>query len=186
MKRGIKKIREASELLRESLQNLEEAKYFIEILEKELEEYKQLVDKDSFLPKAKFVKQRISRLIERIKYLPDEFVLAGIAIKIPIIENKSFSEEHSIMNYLLAYIDGHIRPNDLLFKIDNKTVGIIFILKDKSSLDVIAKRLDSILLNLKAQTYSNRNILINYQIKSFIVGDNDSSDDVLDKMKNFK
>ena len=84
MNTGIEKIKQAFRLLKESLKELDEVEYLVELLGKELEEYRELIDKESFIPKAKFVKQRICRMIERSKYTSEE-ILGCVGVKLSLI-----------------------------------------------------------------------------------------------------
>jgi|OM-RGC.v1.017668550 hypothetical protein len=181
----IEKVKQALHLVKESLKELEEVEYVVELLGKELEEYKSLVDKESFIPKAKFVKQRIGRLIERMKYVSDES-LACVVIRLSLFGDIPPTEKKSIIDYIATYIDGHIRPSDMLFKVDDSTIGIIFPLKNRADLQVILKRLDTMLLNLKAKTYSNRNILLNYKIESFFIEKDCTANSVIERCKGGK
>ncbi|WP_456342549.1 hypothetical protein [Thermovibrio sp.] len=179
---GITKIKQAFRLLKESLKELDEVEYLLELLEKELEEYRSLVDKESYIPKAKFVKQRICRLIERMNYVSEEG-LACVGIKLSLIGDIPETDRRSITNYIATYIDGHIRPYDMLFMLDDSSLGIIFPLKNKGDLDTILKRLETMLLNLKAKTYSARNVLINFKIDSFFVGKGQTADEVFERLR---
>ncbi len=179
---SIERVKQAFRLLKESLKDLEEVEYAIELLEKELAEYKKIVDKETLIPKERFVKQRLNRLIERTKYMVDES-LAGVGIKISVIGTIPEVDKRAISNYIATYVDGHIRPSDMLFKIDDETIGIVFVVREREHLDAIVGRLDSMLLNLKAQTYSSRNVLINFKIKAFHVEEGDTADKVFEEIR---
>lgn len=178
-------IKQAFQLLQESLRKLEEVEYAIKLLEEELKEYRTLVDKESYIPKEKFIKQRVRRLIERMKYAVDE-LLMGVGIKIFIVGNIPESDRYSIVNYIATYIDRQIRPSDTLFMLDDDKVGIIFTVKEREHFDVIVRRLESMLLNLKAQTYSTRNILLNYKINFFEIEPQMSVEEVFRRLKTFE
>ena len=179
---GIEKIKQAFKLLKESLQELSEAEYLLELLEKELEEYRSLVDKESFIPKARLVKHRIKRLIERMKYVSEES-LACIGIKIKIVGSVPDADKRSIINYIATYVDGHIRPYDMLFMVDDSSIGIIFPLKNRGDLEAILQRLESMLLNLKAKTYSTKNVLIKFKIDSFFIEKGQTADEVFERLR---
>jgi len=179
---GIEKIKQAFKFLKESLKELDEVEYLLELLEKELEDYRSLIDKESFIPKARFVKQRICRLIERMKYSTDES-LACVGIKLSLTGEIPETEQRSIVNYVATYIDGHVRPYDLLFMLDEQLLGIIFPLKQKKDIEVILKRLESMLLNLKAKTYSDRNVLITFKIDSFFIEKEHTAEEIFKRLR---
>ncbi|WP_457679525.1 hypothetical protein [Thermovibrio sp.] len=179
---GIEKIKEAFKLLKESLRELDEVEYLLELLEKELEEYKSLIDKESFIPKAKFVKQRIFRLIERLKFAGEEG-LACVGIKFQIVGKIPEADRKSITTYVASYIDGNIRPYDMLFILDDERLGIVFPLKNKGNLEAILKRLETMLFNLKAKTYSAQNVLINFKLSSFFIEKGTNAEEVFEKLK---
>jgi len=181
---GIEKIKEAFKLLKESLKELDEVEYLLELLEKELQDYRNLIDKESFIPKARFVKQRVCRLIERMKYTTEES-LACVGIKLTLQGDIPEHERRSIMNYIATYIDGHIRPYDTLFIIDESTLGVLFPLKKKSNLEPVMRRLENMLFNLKAQTYSSRHVLINFSFNPFFIDKDNTADEVFQKLKEF-
>ncbi len=174
---GIEKIKNSLRLIKESLHELEGVEYVLDLLEKELEEYKSLIDKEAFIPKAKFVKERIQRLIDRMKFSGEE-VLACVGIKVSVVGEIDSTNKRSIVNYIATYVDRHVRPSDLLFKIDDEIVGVIFPLKNRSDIEAVEQRLNFMLINLKAKTYSNKNVLVNYKIKHFFIEPDTSSDDV--------
>jgi len=178
---GIEKIKESLKLIKESIQELESIEYVLELLERELEDYRSLIDKESFIPKAKFVKERIQRLIDRMKFAGEE-TLACVGIKISVVGEIDPNDKHSIVNYIATYIDRHVRPSDLLFKIDDEIIGIIFPLKNKNDIEAVEQRLKFMLLNLKAKTYSSRNVLINFKLSYFFIEKDSSSDEVFNKL----
>ena len=178
---GIEKIKESLRLIRESLQELESMEYVLELLEKELDEYRNLIDKEAFIPKARFVKERIQRLIDRMKFA-GEGTLACVGIKISVVGEIDHNDRHSIVNYIATYIDRHVRPSDLLFKIDEEIIGIIFPLKNRNDIEAVEQRLNFMLLNLKAKTYSSRNVLINFKLDYFFIEKDSSSDEVFKKL----
>ena len=178
---GIEKIKNSLRLIKESLHELEGVEYVLDLLEKELEEYKSLIDKEAFIPKAKFVKERIQRLIDRMKFSGEE-VLACVGIKVSVVGEIDSTDKRSIVNYIATYVDRHVRPSDLLFKIDDEIVGIIFPLKNRSDIEAVEQRLNFMLINLKAKTYSNKNVLVNYKIKHFFIEPDTSSDDVFKRL----
>ncbi|MEO2083064.1 MAG: hypothetical protein ABGX12_03440 [Desulfurobacteriaceae bacterium] len=180
--KGIEKLKLAFKLLQDSLRELEEVEYAFKLLEKELEEYRSLIDRESFIPKTKFVKQRIDRLIERMKYVSDE-ILSCIGIHIKVVGEIPETEKVMLSNYIATYVDKHIRPSDMLFKINNELIGIVFPIKRAENLKAIEDRLSTILLNLKTKTYSNQRILINFKIKSFIISTDMTADYVLSRLK---
>ncbi len=178
---GIEKIKESLRLIRESLQQLESVEYVLELLEKELDEYKNLIDKEAFIPRARFVKERIQRLIDRMKFAGEE-TLACVGIKISVVGEIDHNDRHSIVNYIATYIDRHVRPSDLLFKIDEEIIGIIFPLKNRNDIEAVEQRLNFMLLNLKAKTYSSRNVLINFKLEYFFIEKDSSSDEVFKRL----
>jgi len=179
---GIEKIKQAFKFLKESLKELDEVEYLLELLEKELQDYRSLIDKESFIPKARFVKQRICRLIERMKYSTDES-LACVGIKLSLAGEIPETDQRSIVNYIATYIDGHVRPYDFLFILDERLLGVVFPLKQRSDLEVILKRLESMLFNLKAKTYSARNVLITFKIDSFFIEKEQTAEDVFQRLR---
>ncbi len=179
---SIERVKQAFKLLKESLKELEEVEYAIELLEKELDEYKKIIDKETLIPKEKFVKQRLNRLIGRMKYMVDE-TLAGVGIKLSVVGTIPDADKRAISNYIATYLDGHIRPSDMLFKLDDETIGIVFILKEREHLDAVVRRLDSMLLNLKAQTFSSHNVLINFKMKAFYIERTHTADDIFKEIK---
>ena len=178
---GIEKIKNTLKLIKESIQELEGIEYVLELLEKELEDYKSLVDKEAFIPKARFVKERIQRLIDRMKFAGEE-TLACVGIKISVVGKIDSMDKQSIINYIATYVDRHVRPSDLLFKIDDEIIGIIFPLKNRNDIEAVEQRLNFMLLNLKAKTYSNRNVLINFKLNHFFIESDSSSDEVFKKL----
>ena len=70
--------------------------------------------------------------------------------------------------------------------LDDDKVGIIFTVKEREHFDVIVRRLESMLLNLKAQTYSTRNILLNYKINFFEIEPQMSVEEVFRRLKTFE
>jgi len=179
---GIEKIKQAFRLLKESLKELDEVEYLVELLGKELEEYRELIDKESFIPKAKFVKQRICRMIERSKYTSEES-LGCVGVKLSLVGEIPPSDRHSIITYIATYIDGHIRPYDMLFLVDETLIGIVFPLKNRGDIEVVLDRLKNMLLNLRAKTYSDRNVLINFKLGSFFIDKDSTADDVFNKLR---
>ena len=178
---GIEKIKNTLKLIKESIQELEGIEYVLELLEKELEDYKSLIDKEAFIPKARFVKERIQRLIDRMKFAGEE-TLACVGIKISVVGKIDSMDKQSIINYIATYVDRHVRPSDLLFKIDDEIIGIIFPLKNRNDIEAVEQRLNFMLLNLKAKTYSNRNVLINFKLNHFFIENDSSSDEVFKKL----
>ncbi len=178
---GIEKIKESLRLIRESLQQLESVEYVLELLEKELDEYRNLIDKEAFIPKARFVKERIQRLIDRMKFAGEE-TLACVGIRISVVGQIDPNDRHSIVNYIATYIDRHVRPSDLLFKIDEEIIGIIFPLKNRNDIEAVEQRLNFMLLNLKAKTYSSQNVLINFKLDYFFIEKDSSSDEVFKRL----
>jgi hypothetical protein len=182
---GIAKIKQAFRLLKESLRELDEVEYLLELLEKELNEYRSLIDKESYVPKAKLVKQRVHRLIERMKFISDES-LACVGIDISLVGEISSGDKHSIVSYIATYVDGRIRPYDMLFMLDEFLLGIIFPLKNRNDISAIIKRLETMLLNLKAKTYSDRNVLINFKLGYFFIEGDSSAEQVFEKLKGIR
>jgi len=178
---GIEKVKESLKLIKESIQELESIEYVLELLEKEIEDYRSLIDKEAFIPKAKFVKERVQRLIDRMKFAGEE-TLSCVGIKISVAGEIDPNDKHSIVNYIATYIDKHVRPSDLLFKIDDEIIGIIFPLKNRKDIEAVEQRLRFMLLNLKAKTYSSRNVLINFKLSYFFVDKESSSDKVFNKL----
>jgi hypothetical protein len=109
--------------------------------------------------------------------------LACVVIKLSLQGEVPEAEKKSIIDYIDTYIDGHVRPSDMVFKVDDDTIGIIFALKNKGDLEVILKRLETMLLNLKAKTYSNKNILLNYKLGSFYITPQSNANNVIEKCK---
>jgi hypothetical protein len=183
---GINEITENLELVkklaRESVGKLDFVEYAIELLRKEIEDCNELVDKELFVPKLKFVKERIQRLINRMKS-SDEEILACVGINISVNGSIDKTEKRLILGYLINYIDNHIRPGDMLFKVDDNTIGILLLLKDKKELDRVFNRLNLTLLNLKTKTYSDKNILISFDMDKLIVSKESSIDQVIEKFE---
>jgi len=178
---GIDKVKQAYRLIQESLKELEEVEYALQLLEKELEEYKSLVDKESYILKSKFIKQKLARLIERTKFSGD--FLACSRIEVSVVGNVPESEKEMIINYVANFIDGHIRPGDIIFKTNDSVIGIIFPIKDKEDFKAIEERLKSVLLNLKAKAYSSQNVLINFNVDTFLIDKNSSPEEVFKKLE---
>jgi hypothetical protein len=162
---------------------LDSIEYTVRLLKEEVESYAELVDKELLIPKFKFVKERLQRLMNRMKFSRNE-VLACVGIRISIIGNVDRAEVSSLLGYLIDYIDNHIRPGDTLFKIDNNTMGIILILKDKADLEKVFNRLSLTLLNFKTKTYSDKNVLLNFNMDKFVIHSEDSVDQVIEKIEN--
>lgn len=177
----IDKIKQSLKLIKESIQELESIEYVLELLEKEIEDYRDLVDKESFIPKARFVKERVQRLIDRMKFAGEE-TLACVGIKMSVLGEIDQNDKYSITTYIATYIDRHVRPSDLLFKIDDETIGIIFPLKNRNDIEAVEQRLKFMLLNLKAKTYSSRNVLINFKLSYFFLEKDSSADEVFNKL----
>jgi len=169
-------------LARESVDKLDFVEYAIELLKKEIKECNDLVDRELFIPKLKFVKERMQRLINRMKF-SDEEILACVGINISVEGNIEETEKKSILGYLINYIDNHVRPGDMLFKVDDKTIGIFMLLSRKSDLEKVFNRLNLILLNLKTKTYSDKNVLINFKMDRFIVSKDTSVDQVVERFE---
>jgi len=178
---GIEKIKQRLRLIKESIYELENVEYILELLEKELEEYRSLIDKETLIPKAKFVKERVQRLIERMKFSGEE-ALACVGIRISVVGDVDLNNRRSIVNYIASYIDRQVRPSDFLFKLEDDVIGIIFSLKNKNDVEAVEQRLNFMLLNLKAKTYSSQNVLINFKLKSFFIEKESSSDQVFKRL----
>ncbi|SMP06576.1 hypothetical protein SAMN06265339_0387 [Desulfurobacterium pacificum] len=178
---GIKKIKEVFRLFKESLHELEQVEYAIELLEKELNEYRELVDRETLLPKAKFVKQKINRLIDRIKYSPEDHLLA-VGVNLSLVEPIPEREEKQIMNQIAIYLDRRIRPGDLLFKLSDASLGMVFFAGGKEQAEAIVRRLEAMLLNLKAQTYSTQKVLVNFDIRHLDVTPDMTADLIFEKL----
>jgi len=174
--------RKVWETLKNVIEELERVESSIYFLEKELREYEEIIDKNSLIPKEKFAKIRIPRLIERLKYFPDE-VLVGVRISFSIADKPEDLDEREIIKDVFAYIDSHIRPSDFLFELDEKTLGILFTLKDKSHLELLLKRLENLLLEFKTKIYSSKRALVNYQVKNTVISIDDNPEVVLSKLK---
>jgi len=71
----------------------------------------------------------------------------------------------------------------MLFKVDDKTIGIFMLLSRKSDLEKVFNRLNLILLNLKTKTYSDKNVLINFKMDRFIVSKYTSVDQVVERFE---
>ena len=178
---GIEKIKQRLRLIKESIYELENVEYILELLEKELEEYRSLIDKETLIPKAKFVKERVQRLIERMKFSGEE-ALACVGIRISVVGDVDLNNRRSIVNYIASYVDRQVRPSDFLFKLEDDVIGIIFSLKNKNDVEAVEQRLNFMLLNLKAKTYSSQNVLINFKLKSFFIEKESSSDQVFKRL----
>ena len=178
---GIEKIKQHLKLIKESIYELENVEYILELLEKELEEYRSLIDKETLIPKAKFVKERIQRLIDRMKFAGEE-TLACVGIRISVVGEVDPTNRRSIVNYIATFVDRRVRPSDLLFKIEEDIVGIIFSLKNKNDIEAVEQRLKFMLLNLKAKTYSSQNVLINFKLDHFFIEKESSSDEVFKRL----
>ncbi len=178
---GIEKIKQHLKLIKESIYELENVEYILELLEKELEEYRSLIDKETLIPKAKFVKERIQRLIDRMKFAGEE-TLACVGIRISVVGEVDPTNRRSIVNYIVTFVDKRVRPSDLLFKIEDDIVGIIFSLKNKNDIEAVEQRLKFMLLNLKAKTYSSQNVLINFKLDHLFIGKESSSDEVFKRL----
>ncbi len=178
---GINKIKEVFKLFKESLHELEQVEYAIKLLEKELNEYRELVDRETLLPKVKLVKQKVNRLIERIKYSPEEHLLA-VGVNLSLVEPVPERERREIMNHIAIYLERRIRPGDFLFKLSDSSLGMIFFAGGKEQADAILRRLEEILLNLKAQTYSSQKVLVNFNIKHIRVTPDMTADMVFEKL----
>ncbi len=178
---GIEKIKSTLKLIKDSLRELEGVEYVLELLERELEDYKSLVDKEALIPKARFMKERIQRLINRMRFSGEENLVC-IGVKFSVIGDIDPTDKRSIINYITTYIDKHIRPSDLLFKLDDDVIGIIIPLKNQNDIETINQRLNFMLLNLKAKTYSNQNILINFDIRHRFIGKDTVLDDLFDQL----
>lgn len=178
---GIEKIKSTLKLIKSSLQELEGVEYVLELLERELEDYRSLVDKEALIPKARFVKERVQRLINRMKFSGEE-KLACVGIKVSVMGDIDSTDKRSIINYITTYIDEHIRPSDFLFKLDDDVIGIVIPLKNHNDIEAINRRLNFMLLNLKAKTYSNQNVLINFDIRHRFIEENTTLDDLFDQL----
>ncbi len=175
------KFKKIFSLLRDALSELNEVEEFVELLERELNEYKSLIDKDSYVPKFKLVKSRISRLIERVKFAQEEG-LGCIGIKLLLKGDISSNDKKDLFDYIVSYIDSRVRPYDMVFILDSDVIGLVIPLKSKKDLGIVAKRIENMLLNIKAQTYSSKSILLNFKINSFLVDGSSSVDEVLSRL----
>ncbi len=175
------KLKKTINLLRDALTELNEVEEFVELLERELNEYESLIDKDSYVPKPKLIKSRISRLIERMKFAQEEG-LGCVGIKLLLKGDVSSIDKKGLFNYIVSYIDGRVRPYDMVFILDNDVIGLVIPLKIKKDLENVVKRIENMLLNIKAQTYSSKSILLNFKINSFLVDGSSSVDEVFSRL----
>ncbi len=181
---GEEKLKELYDLLKSSLDRLSEVEYLMKLLETEVKDYESLIDKESLIPKIKFVKYKLERLINRLKYGSEE-VLVCSGIKIEILgEDISTSDKKFLTNDILSYLDNRIRPTDILFRVNESSMGIIFILKSEKDEEAVINRLNQMLLHIKTKTYSDKNILINLKLKHFRITKEDSADNVIDNLGN--
>jgi len=172
-------------LVKESLDKLESVEYTIGLLRRELESYNELIDKELFVPKLKFVKERFQRFIKRMKFSEGE-ILACIGISISIEGSVEKAERNSILGYLINYLDSHIRPGDILFKVSEDTIGIFLVLKSSADLEKLFNRLNAVLFNLKTRTYSDRNVVLNFKMRKFIIPENASVNWLVERFKALK
>jgi len=179
----IESLRKAKDLLRRTAEELERAEYYIRLMEKEIEEYRALLDKETLLPKIKLVKNKVERLIERLKFGSTD-VLLCVGINLKIKGEIPESDKFSLLKYFSTYLDGRIRPTDILFMVNENTLGIIFILKDRNDVGPVINRLNQMLLHLKAKTYSDRSILVNFFLKHFEVTRGNSAEEVIENLRN--
>ncbi|WP_456455373.1 hypothetical protein [Thermovibrio sp.] len=179
------KIKRAFKLLKDALVELEEVESFVELLEEELNEYKSLIDRESYVPKFRLVKARISRLIERIKFVEEES-LGCIGIKFLIKGDVSSNDRRELLNYIISYIDSRVRPYDMVFLVDENVVGLLVPLKARKDIEAVARRLENMLFNIKAQTYSSKSILLNFKLDSFLIEKESSADEVFNRLINSK
>jgi hypothetical protein len=86
------------------------------------------------------------------------------------------------MNQIAIYLDRRIRPGDLLFKLSDASLGMIFFAGGKEQAEAIVRRLEAMLLNLKAQTYSTQKVLVNFDIRHLDVTPDMTADLIFEKL----
>ncbi len=153
----------------------------IEILKNELQQYSELIDIQTMLPKEKFVKYRLSRLINRARV--GKTNLIGIYLRIePEVSN--LEEKTSIRNYIVNYIDSNIRPNDLLFLIeDNSSIGLVCIEESPEASKAIIARLNHILEELKLKILNRKVAKIKWSIRKTNLQPEDDVNSFLRRLK---
>jgi len=163
---------------RESIKKL---KGLIDMLEKELKIYSELIDLPTMLPKEKFIKHRLARLINRARTGGDKLI--GIFLK---IEPQAINEDEksSVRNYIINYIDSNIRPYDMLFLIEeNSSIGLVCIEENPKASETIVKRFNEILDYLKVQVPNNKITDIKWKIRITELKPEDDVNSFLKRLK---
>ena len=164
---------------RESIKKLKE---LISMLEMELKAYSELVDLPTMLPKEKFVKYRLSRLINRVRV--DGNSLIGIFLKVePKVEEES--ERDAVRNFIVNYIDNNVRPNDLLFLSENgpSSIGLVCIEESERAGEAILKRIKSIVKEISLKLPNEKVSDIRWSIRTTKLKPDDDVNSFLGRLK---
>ncbi len=165
---------------------LKKMKYEIELLEKELEEYKELCDKTNLVPMEKLVKYRIERLVSRLRYSSWD-KLRGIIIRFNVPpEGLNREEITDILNFLVNYIDSHIRPYDFLFRINKNTIGIIVVNKDGNEAQRALERIEGFLPNINFRLPNKKKLPVTQSIREVTFTKDTNVDEVFKSIKNLE
>ncbi|WP_297445787.1 hypothetical protein [Desulfurobacterium sp.] len=170
-------IGEARELFKEGISKLEEFEEAVLILAKTLESYQDLIDISTVVPKEKFIKYRLSRLIKRMSFERNKTVL-GIRIKFHL------GNYQELRDIIINYIDSHIRPTDTLFLFDDYSIGIIYILdKNLESKVKVLTRIEEILSNFEIQLDYKVKSNIRWDLSTTELDPSDSVEEFLTRLK---
>ncbi|WP_457568616.1 hypothetical protein [Desulfurobacterium sp.] len=173
-------IGEARKLFKEGVAKLEEFEEAVLILAKTLESYQNLIDISTIVPKEKFIKYRLSRLIKRMSFETSKTVL-GIRIKFHL------GNYQELRDIIINYIDSHIRPTDTLFLFDDYSIGIIYILdKNVESKVKVLTRIEEILSNFEIQLDYKVKSSIRWDLSTTELNPSDSVEEFLTRLKEGK
>ncbi len=163
------------------MESIKKLKEIISMLEMELKAYSELIDLSTMLPKEKFVKYRLSRLINRVRV--DGNSLIGIFLKIePKVEE---SEREAVKNFIVSYIDSNVRPNDLLFLFENGSsfIGLVCIEEDERAGEVILKRIEGIVKEISLKLPNEKVSDIKWSIRTTKLKPDDDVNSFLGRLK---
>jgi len=163
------------------MESIKKLKEIISMLEMELKAYSELIDLSTMLPKEKFVKYRLSRLINRVRV--DGNSLIGVFLKIePKVEE---SEREAVKNFIVSYIDSNVRPNDLLFLFENGSsfIGLVCIEEDERAGEVILKRIEGIVKEISLKLPNEKVSDIKWSIRTTKLKPDDDVNSFLGRLK---
>ncbi len=156
---------------------LEELKSLIDMLFQTLRRYQELVDLSTMLPKERFMRYRLGRIVKRISYTPEK-TLVGVRI---FFDSEVYK---SVRDVLVSYVDSVIRPTDIIFLFNDDSVGIIYIIDKKpgSKLKAI-ERLEDVLSNLAVELENKTKKPLKWRLITTELREGDDVDSFLARLK---